>query len=962
MKNTIRSAIWYKFLFLISVVLPLLEAPTSAATPTTIFTFTKTWKYFQGGAPASDWKTTAFTETGWSGPSAGLLYVEGNEYVVPKSTSLTLGQTAYYFRTHFTYSGTPSTAVLTFQARVDDGAVFYLNGAEIRRVRMDAGTVSHGTFANALPPGGDASGMDVFTLDAALGQLPGLNNGDNVLAVEVHQRDAGSSDIVFGLELTDSKLERGPYLQIGTPNSVVVRWRTTAANSSRVRYGNAVGNLTSQVTDNGNVNNHELTLTGLSPNTTYFYAVGTTTADLQGDDANHFFVTSPTAGTVKNTRIWVIGDPGTGSANQEAVRNAYETFTASPAKHTDLWLMLGDNAYDQGLDFEHQGAVFHKYAAMLRKSVVWPTLGNHETAQSHNNVDTYEHFNIWTLPQNHEAGGVSSGTEHYYSFDYANIHFVCLDSMTESRSASGDMATWLISDLNANTRDWTIVYFHHPPYTKGSHDSDDSVGDFELVEMRANILPLMESRGIDLVLSGHSHSYERSKLINGHYGLSSTYSDATHAKDSGFGNGGNPYQKPTLGPAANQGTVYITAGSSGKISGGPLTHPAMKVSLNNLGSLVVDVNGNQMTGTFLRENGTQPDTFTIQKKVQNVSITSAVNASEPSTSGSFTITRAGGNTLQALTISFTLTGTATYGSLNDYLVSGAGLVSGNTFTTTIVAGSPTRVVSIVPRPDTIEECVSGEREKVIMTLNATASYSLGSPSVNTLYINEDDNAAPTLTAINNVTVCEDAAPFNVNLSGITDGSACENQTPLVVTATSDNTSVIPNPVVNYTSPQDTGSVTVSPVANANGSATITVTVNDGQSLNNTIQRTFTVTVTAANDVPSFTKGADQTVPESASPSGQSVANWATAISAGPANEVAQTVTFVVTADKPDLFSVQPAVSSSGTLTYTPAANQCGKATVSIYAHDDGGTGTPECPGLRTVRLRHSALRSVPRLV
>ena len=68
-----------------------------------------------------------------------------------------------------------------------------------------------------------------------------------------------------------------------------------------------------------------------------------------------------------------------------------------------------------------------------------------------------------------------------------------------------------------------IAFCHHPPYTKGSHDSD---ADIELMEMRQNALPILEDAGVDLVLSGHSHSYERSFLIDGHYGTSSTFTSA----------------------------------------------------------------------------------------------------------------------------------------------------------------------------------------------------------------------------------------------------------------------------------------------------------------------------------------------------------------------------------------------------------------------------------------------------
>ena len=80
---------------------------------------------------------------------------------------------------------------------------------------------------------------------------------------------------------------------------------------------------------------------------------------------------------------------------------------------------------------------------------------------------------------------------------------VSLDSHDSPRSATGAMATWLTSDLNqaqANS-EWIIAYWHHPPYTKGSHNSDDT-SDPRSGDMRQNILPILESHGVDVVLCG----------------------------------------------------------------------------------------------------------------------------------------------------------------------------------------------------------------------------------------------------------------------------------------------------------------------------------------------------------------------------------------------------------------------------------------------------------------------------
>ena len=389
---------------------------------------------------------------------------------------------------------------------------------------------------------------------------------------------------------------RGPYLQSGTETSVVVRWRTNSATNSRVRFGPQPGQLTSVVDEPTATTEHAVRLSGLTPSTKYHYAVGTTAGALAGDDANHFFVTSPPRGVAAPMRIWVLGDAGTGSSSQQAVRNAYYAFTGSI--HTNLVLLLGDNAYSDGTDSDYQSNFFNVYPTMLRKSVVWSTLGNHDGHSASASSQSGPYFDIFTFPVNGEAGGVPSGTEAYYSFDCGNVHFVCLDSFDSDRSTGGAMLQWLTQDLAMNTNTWLVAFWHHPPYTKGSHDSDS---ESELIEMRQNALPILEAAGLDLVLCGHSHCYERSFLIDHHYGSSSTFS-AGNVVDGGDGRigGGGAYDK---GAGAHEGAVYIVTGSAGQTSGGSLNHPAMFVSLNQLGSVVLDVNGSQLDVKFLDNNG-----------------------------------------------------------------------------------------------------------------------------------------------------------------------------------------------------------------------------------------------------------------------------------------------------------------------------------------------------------------------
>lgn len=409
--------------------------------------------------------------------------------------------------------------------------------------------------------------------------------------------------------LAAPELTRGPYLQMSAPTSANVRWRTAEATVGTVRYGYAPDFLDKVATESEATSEHEVKLKDLKPSTKVFYQV-------EGDgtilttSADCFFTTAPVTGSTAPIRFWVLGDSGTADKKAQAVRDAYDTAVHSKVP-AQFMLMLGDNAYNKGTDKEFQEAVFETYPKHLRQLPLWSCIGNHETYNSSKGDPNIPYFKIHTFPTKAECGGIPSGTENYFSFNHGNIHFVVLDSMVSSRAPDGAMAKWTKADLQANALPWTIAVFHHPPYTKGTHDSDKEV---ELVEMRKNFLPILEAHGVDLVLSGHSHTYERTRLIDGHYGVSSTFS-TSHVKNSGSGNpqDGGAYRKSGAGPTPNEGTVYVVAGSSGKTGQGKLNHPAMFISLSKLGSLVIDVNKQRMDVRFLRETGAIDDTFTIIK-------------------------------------------------------------------------------------------------------------------------------------------------------------------------------------------------------------------------------------------------------------------------------------------------------------------------------------------------------------
>ncbi len=243
--------------------------------------------------------------------------------------------------------------------------------------------------------------------------------------------------------------------------------------------------------------------------------------------------------------------------------------------------------------------------------------------------------------------------------------------------------------------------------------------------------------------------------------------------------------------------------------------------------------------------------------------------------------------------------------------------------------------------------------------NARASTATVSLTINAV------NDPPTLNAIGNLFTNEGSGTVVVDLTGITAGPANESSQTLSVSATSSNPTLIPNPVLNYASPATTGTLQLTPAANQFGTATITVVVQDNGGVANggvdSITNTFDVIIYAINVAPSFTIGADQSVREDSGP--QTVPNWATSISTGPTNESGQILTFHLDNNNNTLFAVQPTVSASGTLTYTPATNANGTATVTIYLQDNGGTanGGSDTSPTNTFVINVTAVNDPPTL-
>lgn len=652
------------FLFIVSV--------SAVKADTTFIKFGSAWKYNDAGkalstASGADWRASSFGDAAWKSGMAEFGYGTGRERTTvqfggnPASKHITT-----YFRKKITITDISRYSSIRLNAYIDDGAVIYINGAEAGRVNI-TGNPTYSTLATAAEDNGNT--LNSFTIPAS-----SFVSGNNTIAVEVHQSAVNSSDLTFDLEMimkpasanpaapssAEPDITRGPFLQMVSPNAITIKWTTTAANTSRVKYGLAENDLSNTSSDRKNTIDHEMRITGLKPDTKYYYAIGSRNSIMKGSYRN-YFTTAPLADTKRKIRIGVFGDPGTGNALQKATRDNYLKLKGN-YNNAEMVIMLGDNAYNAGTETEHTLHFFDIYNNnIFDNHTIFPVPGNHEYANDKIRAADHDipYYSIFTVPAHGESGGLPSGTEHYYSYDYGNIHFIMLDSYgidggnhLYDDTTNGLQAIWLKADLaaNAGKHKWMIACLHHPPYTNGSHRSDV---ENDLIAIRRKITPILERYGVDVVLAGHSHVYERSYLIKDHIGFSDAFNKGTApggtavsmssarydgavpnthmSADSGIATSNCPYF--TIDSVYKHGTVYVVAGSAGQVNANntntyPLFYTRNQAASNGgeSGALYLEVQDNRLDAKFVSATGTVRDQFTIMKGVnRNNIITAAVN-------------------------------------------------------------------------------------------------------------------------------------------------------------------------------------------------------------------------------------------------------------------------------------------------------------------------------------------------
>jgi hypothetical protein len=467
-----------------------------------------TWKYFKGtSTPAvqgtNQWNSISYNDTTWLGPSpSGFGFSDCDD-----GTTLSDMQNNYlsvFTRKAFVVDNPASITRLGIAADYDDGVMVYLNGTEVARLNMPAGVITHSTAGlnHESSRGEGASGPNpktFITIDPAL-----LVTGTNVLAASLHNSSIGSSDASLIIELyTNTALTRGPFIQMPDKGATAaIAWQTSVPGDSVIDYGLDLTYTGGTVSNSGSTRDHTVNLVGLQPGTTYYYRVRSNGEILL---AGQPFRTRPSAD--QPFRVVLIGDHGQGTAGMYAIANRVNART-----NIDAIFTSGDNVYGidpctmDGAPGWYDPFFFTLYGPSMRRVPLFPALGNHDwdTASGQYMVDYFR------LPTNGPVNHIGKN----YSFEYGNMHVSVIDTEPyedNTTATMNEINTWLLNDLASATQRWRVVILHRPPYTSQGNHNDN-------VRVKDNIVPILKARGVNLVVQGHNHFYERINAVDGtHY-------------------------------------------------------------------------------------------------------------------------------------------------------------------------------------------------------------------------------------------------------------------------------------------------------------------------------------------------------------------------------------------------------------------------------------------------------------
>ncbi len=521
-----------------------------------------TWKYLDDGTDqGASWITKSFSDAAWkSGISLFAYGNEGEATTVGYGTDANNKYITTYFRKTITISDITKIKSLTADIVRDDGIVVYMNGTEILRDNLPAGTINYKTVASTTMSDPNENAWNTFTLDASK-----LVQGDNLIAVEIHQDKVTSSDIIFDMKLTAQgqtpvqtvNFKKGPYLIYPLDNTKMnTLWQVDVTAKSKIEWGldtnYTVGN--DSTTEYGTDHQHNYTITGLIPGKKYFYRISMGSKKY----TSSFKSGSPDTDTKLSFFIW--GDTRDNAANQSQITTSINKEITSNPNYQTFIIHVGDwvNSDDETI---WTNEFFNRsYPENLKLHAYLPMMGvkgNHEGAGV-----VYQKY----FPYNYQPSAA------YYSYDYGPVHIAFIDQYVNYYSGSTQMI-WLENDLKNSTKKWKFIVLHEPGYSAGgSHPNNATV--------QALINPLCIKYHASIVFGGHNHYYARCVINN---------------------------------------IVHLTVGGGGASPNTPSNTATGLVSATpGLSYMRIDVNEDTLHAYTKKVDGTQVDAFTLYNILNSI--------------------------------------------------------------------------------------------------------------------------------------------------------------------------------------------------------------------------------------------------------------------------------------------------------------------------------------------------------
>lgn len=563
--KTCLSILLTSSLLLGGIGLPVQQVQAAEDEPVVWMSKNSDWKYLDTGEDQGDGWRASYEDKNWQVGQAPFGYAATTAKYGNINTITDFGPdsknkyTTTYFITNLNVDLDEINGYgqLLGHFGIDDGAVLYVNGTEIYRAGMPEGPISYSTFATSNKS--DPVLYNEIDLTAPL--KANLLDGDNVIAVEVHQSRLTSSDLYFDMELTamldapllevskvavtfngDAKTSKGfvwytPLTSTRSDLEVVEKTGAAADFTNAQAFAGYAKAATNSIAEHV----HKAEATALKAGTEYFFRVGDRDLDIWSETG--VFETAP----AEKVPFTFIDLTDTQAKEEDEAILSGQTLAKALATIPDAKFVVhnGDVVENGNAEEEWNWLLGHSQNSLLHTTIV-PAAGNHEPSGS----SFFEHFNV----RQAENSATVSGA--YYSYDYSNAHFIVLntnENSSEYANMSLHQVEWLKQDV-ANARaagaEWIILNMHKGPYTTASHATDTDI--MGPTGLRTKIAPLIAELKIDLVLQGHDHIYARTKPIKS----DGTAEDAVKITETLNGESVEYAVKP-------DGTIYLIPGTAG---------------------------------------------------------------------------------------------------------------------------------------------------------------------------------------------------------------------------------------------------------------------------------------------------------------------------------------------------------------------------------------------------------------